>query len=75
MATPYRRADHVRPETGAGCGKAARPDLREGEEQSSSLPRHWHSGRVSRSVSIASDLDEARRADNLPAPTVETGSA
>ena len=24
------KADHVRPETGAGCGKAARPDLRGG---------------------------------------------
>src|SRR5437773_889723 len=33
------KADHVRPETGARCGKAARRDLRGGQEQSSSLPR------------------------------------
>jgi hypothetical protein len=25
------KVDHVRPETGAGCGKAARPDLRGGQ--------------------------------------------
>ena len=35
-------ADHVRPETGAGCGKGARPDLCGGRGQSSSLPRPLH---------------------------------
>ena len=30
MGTQYPNADHVRPETGARCGKAARRDLRGG---------------------------------------------
>jgi hypothetical protein len=45
------KADHVRPETGAGCGKAARPDLR--------------GGRGAILVPTATDFDSARNTRRL----------